>query len=51
MYKRPLTNNPRKIAAIAPYVHVSERVEILTPVNTHNAHYLQVKKEKLGHIL
>ncbi len=48
---RLLTNNPRKIAAIAPYVHVSERVEILTPVNTHNAHYLQVKKEKLGHIL
>ena len=48
---RLLTNNPRKIAAIVPYVDVSERVEILTPVNAHNAHYLQVKKEKLGHIL
>lgn len=48
---RLLTNNPRKIEALSPFVSVSERVEILAPVNDHNANYLKVKKEKLGHIL
>ncbi|RDU60736.1 GTP cyclohydrolase II [Helicobacter marmotae] len=45
-----LTNNPRKINAIAPYAKVV-RSSIITPINPHNQAYLNVKKEKLGHLL
>lgn len=45
-----LTNNPRKISALEPYVKVA-RQSIIAPINPHNAAYLQVKKHKLGHLL
>lgn len=48
---RILTNNPEKIKAIKPFVSVSERVPILTPINAYNESYLKIKKEKMGHIL
>ncbi len=49
---RLITNNPRKIAAMERHgVAVSERVSILTPVDSYNAQYLATKREKLGHLL
>ena len=45
-----LTNNPRKIDALAPYAKVV-RHSIITPSNPHNQAYLEVKKQKLGHLL
>lgn len=45
-----LTNNPRKIHALEPYAKVV-RQSIIAPTNPHNAAYLQVKKQKLGHLL
>lgn len=47
---RLLTNNPRKIQAISAYVEV-ERASIIVESNEHNAKYLAVKKQKLGHLL
>lgn len=47
---RLLTNNPRKIQAISAYVKV-ERASIIVESNEHNAKYLAVKKQKLGHLL
>ncbi|STO97009.1 GTP cyclohydrolase II [Helicobacter canis] len=47
---RLLTNNPRKIQAIGAYVKV-ERASIIVESNEHNAKYLAVKKQKLGHLL
>lgn len=47
---RLLTNNPRKIAALGAYAQV-ERDSIIVPSNQHNAQYLAVKKQKLGHLL
>lgn len=45
-----LTNNPRKVKALEPYVKVS-RTQIIVKPNSHNKHYLEVKKQKLGHLL
>ncbi|CUU40135.1 MULTISPECIES: GTP cyclohydrolase II [Helicobacter] len=45
-----LTNNPRKVSAIEPYAKVV-RHSIITPTNPHNEAYLEVKKQKLGHLL
>lgn len=45
-----LTNNPRKIHALEPYAKVV-RHSIITPCNPHNKAYLEVKKQKLGHLL
>jgi len=48
---RLLTNNPRKIIALAGYgLEVVERVPIVIPPRPENARYLETKKEKLGHI-
>lgn len=47
---RLLTNNPKKIEAISKFVEVERNSIIATP-NSHNKNYLQVKKEKLGHLL
>ncbi|HJZ84585.1 MAG TPA: GTP cyclohydrolase II [Polyangia bacterium] len=46
-----MTNNPEKIKGLeAAGVKVSERVAHWSPPNEHNAEYLEVKKEKMGHL-
>ncbi len=47
---RLLTNNPKKIEIFKQMVGV-EREPIIIQCNQHNAHYLEVKKEKMGHLL
>ena len=47
---RLLTNNPTKINYFSSSIEV-ERAPIIIPCNKHNAHYLEVKKEKMGHLL
>lgn len=49
---RLLTNNPHKVAGLERYgIHVRERVALETQPTETNAHYLRVKREKLGHLL
>ncbi|WP_066388213.1 GTP cyclohydrolase II [Helicobacter himalayensis] len=45
-----LTNNPLKIESIQKYVKVS-RTSIIVGCNQHNKEYLQIKKDKMGHLL
>jgi 3,4-dihydroxy 2-butanone 4-phosphate synthase/GTP cyclohydrolase II len=47
-----ITNNPRKIAGLEGYgLKMTGRVPLITDLDEHNADYLRVKKEKLGHLL
>ncbi len=49
---RLLTNNPRKIVGLQGYgLTVLERVHIEGPSSKSNDRYLQVKRDKLGHLL
>jgi GTP cyclohydrolase II len=49
---RLLTNNPAKVAGLeAAGVSVAERVPHKLPPNPHNAHYLEVKRDRTGHLL
>ncbi|MNI55964.1 Riboflavin biosynthesis protein RibBA [compost metagenome] len=49
---RLMTNNPRKISALNGYdLEVVERVPIQMNHNERNKHYLETKKEKMGHLL
>jgi 3,4-dihydroxy 2-butanone 4-phosphate synthase / GTP cyclohydrolase II len=49
---RILTNNPKKIVGLEGYgLSVSEQVPIQPEPNPHNTRYLQVKRDKLGHLL
>ena len=49
---RLLTNNPRKLIGIEGYgLEVVEQVPIRVEANSHNARYLQTKRDKLGHLL
>lgn len=49
---RLMTNNPRKVAMMeAEGITVTERVPLITGTNRHNAHYLDVKRAKSGHLL
>lgn len=49
---RLMTNNPRKLDALSAVgIEVVERVELQPGRNPHNAAYLDVKREKLGHWL
>ena len=49
---RLLTNNPRKIVGLEGYgLEIVEQVPIKIKPNPHNAHYLKIKREKLGHWL
>ena len=45
-----LTNNPAKIDSL-PDIKIVERIPIQITPNPHNENYLQVKKDKLGHLL
>jgi 3,4-dihydroxy 2-butanone 4-phosphate synthase/GTP cyclohydrolase II len=47
-----LTNNPKKVVGLEGYgLEIVGRVPIEIPANKVNAHYLRVKKEKMGHLL
>lgn len=47
-----LTNNPKKIVGLEGYgLEVTERVSIEMEPSDHNAFYLKVKKDKMGHFL
>lgn len=49
---RLLTNNPAKVAGLEEAgVKVAERVPHALPPNPHNAHYLEVKRDRTGHLL
>jgi GTP cyclohydrolase II len=46
-----LTNNPRKVKALQDMgIAIAERLPHQTGRNPHNAHYLETKKGKLGHM-
>jgi GTP cyclohydrolase II len=47
---RLLTNNPAKLAGLEAQGIAAERVRHLLPSNPHNAHYLDVKRAKSGHL-
>tara|TARA_Y100001968_G_scaffold77438_1_gene68714 strand:+ start:228 stop:1901 length:1674 start_codon:yes stop_codon:yes gene_type:complete len=47
-----LTNNPRKIAGLGGYgLEVESRVPLVICPGDHNAAYLEVKRQKLGHMI
>ncbi|MFH1066596.1 MAG: bifunctional 3,4-dihydroxy-2-butanone-4-phosphate synthase/GTP cyclohydrolase II [bacterium] len=47
-----LTNNPKKVVGLSGYgLELVEQMPIRTKPNPHNRKYLQVKKQKMGHIL
>lgn len=49
---RLLTNNPDKIDQLASYgMEVVERVPIQMPANDFDSHYLETKRERMGHLL
>ncbi len=49
---RLLTNNPKKVVGLEGYgLTVTERVPLELNTDPHNAEYMRVKKEKLGHLL
>jgi GTP cyclohydrolase II len=46
-----LTNNPQKIAALEKYnIHIDHRVSHYTEPQKHNQHYINTKKQKIGHL-
>jgi GTP cyclohydrolase II len=48
---RLMTNNPDKVSAVvAAGIEVVERVSADVPISPHAAHYLAVKRERLGHL-
>jgi 3,4-dihydroxy 2-butanone 4-phosphate synthase / GTP cyclohydrolase II len=48
---RLITNNPRKIIGLEGYgLKVTERVPSEVPATQHNVHYLETKRDKLGHL-
>ena len=49
---RLMTNNPKKIIGLQGYgIEKVERVPIIIASNKENAHYLETKKIKMGHII
>jgi len=49
---RLMTNNPKKIVGLEGYgLEIVERVPIQVPPTRSNLHYLQTKREKMGHLL
>jgi len=45
-----LTNNPSKVNSISD-IEIVERIPIIMKSNKHNEEYLNIKKNKMGHIL
>ncbi|MDP2688805.1 MAG: GTP cyclohydrolase II, partial [Deltaproteobacteria bacterium] len=49
---RIITNNPKKIKGLEGYgLEITDRVPIESTPHSRNIKYLQVKKEKMGHII
>jgi 3,4-dihydroxy 2-butanone 4-phosphate synthase / GTP cyclohydrolase II len=49
---RIMTNNPRKLVGVDGYgLQIAERVPLVSDPNQENRGYLQVKRDKLGHLL
>jgi len=49
---RLLTNNPKKVIGLKGYgLEITERVALEMPVGEHNHHYMETKRDKMGHIL
>ena len=49
---RLLTNNPRKVEILSEAgINIVERVPLVVGRNPKNAHYLDTKAEKMGHLL
>ena len=49
---RVMTNNPRKLVGLEGYgLQIVERMPLLADPNRENRDYLQVKRDKLGHLL
>ena len=49
---RLLTNNPKKVIGLESYgIKLVERVPIIVPPTAENEQYLEVKRDKLGHLL
>ncbi|NWG44967.1 MAG: GTP cyclohydrolase II [Alphaproteobacteria bacterium] len=49
---RLMTNNPRKLAALADHgIEVVERVPLILPTNPHNQAYIAVKARRSGHLI
>lgn len=48
---RLMTNNPQKVIGLSGYdLEITERVPIVAHAGPFNAHYLETKKEKMGHL-
>jgi 3,4-dihydroxy 2-butanone 4-phosphate synthase / GTP cyclohydrolase II len=48
---RLLTNNPKKVVGLESYgLHLTERVPLVVESNPENIHYLETKRDKLGHL-
>jgi 3,4-dihydroxy 2-butanone 4-phosphate synthase/GTP cyclohydrolase II len=49
---RLMTNNPEKVAGLTKLgIEVTERLPLVVPASPQNAHYLEVKQRKMGHLL
>ncbi len=49
---RLLTNNPKKVVGLEGYgLKITQQVPIRTKPHQHNAHYLETKRKKMGHLL
>lgn len=49
---RILTNNPKKISRLEIYgIEIAEQVPLQVPPNEVNRHYLETKRQKMGHLL
>ncbi|MCL0082171.1 bifunctional 3,4-dihydroxy-2-butanone-4-phosphate synthase/GTP cyclohydrolase II [Dehalococcoidia bacterium] len=49
---RLLTNNPKKVIGLGGYgLRVVETLPIMAPTTPENVHYLETKREKLGHLI
>ena len=49
---RLMTNNPKKIVGLSAYgLEITEQIPVRVGVNEHNVHYLETKRQKMGHLL